>query len=134
LHHPLNGSPEQTWTGFSWPAFFFGIFWLLVKGLYGHFLINLLIVIFTGGIAAPIVWIAYGCIGNEAYRSSLLKKGYLPSAQQVPRQHLTIQPSNSASQTPRDHVALLRELTDLRDRGALTNEEFDQQKKKLLGA
>ena len=55
LYHPINGSKEQTWDGFSWPAFFFGVVWLLVKGLYAHFLINLVVLVVTAGFAAPIV-------------------------------------------------------------------------------
>ncbi|MFX1679206.1 DUF2628 domain-containing protein [Mitsuaria sp. CC2] len=67
LRHPLNGSIERTWQGFSWPAFLFGVFWLLVKGLYGHFLINVVLVFLTAGIAAPVIWILYGIIGNDAH-------------------------------------------------------------------
>ncbi|WP_433275331.1 SHOCT domain-containing protein [Pseudonocardia xinjiangensis] len=33
-----------------------------------------------------------------------------------------------------DRLAQLRELGDLRDRGVLTDEEFEQQKRRVLGA
>lgn len=33
--HPTQGY-EAVKQGFSWPAFFFGIIWMLVKGLWGH--------------------------------------------------------------------------------------------------
>ena len=134
LRHPVNGSTEQTWDGFSWPGFFFGVIWLLVKGLYGHFLINLVIVIITGGFAAPIVWIVYGFIGNGAHKSSLLKKGYLTEQQWQKKE----QPASPLQPTPqstqKDQVTQLRELADLRDKGILTEEEFGRQKGKLLGS
>ena len=81
LRHPINGTTEETWDGFSWPALFFGVIWLLVKGLYGHFLINLVVLVLSAGFAAPIVWIIYGFIGNGAHKSSLLKKGYFTNNQ-----------------------------------------------------
>lgn len=77
LYHPQNFSEEQTWTGFSWPALFFGVIWLLVKGLWTHFVISLILLIISAGFAAPIIWITYGFIGNSAHRTSLVKKGYL---------------------------------------------------------
>jgi hypothetical protein len=81
LRQPENGTTEQTWDGFSWPAFLFGVFWLLVKGLYGHFVINLLLLIISGGFLAPVIWIAYGFKGNEIHKASLLRKGYLTEKQ-----------------------------------------------------
>jgi hypothetical protein len=81
LYHPVNGSQEQTWNGFSWPAFFFGVIWLLIKGLWAHFLINLILLIISAGFLAPIIWIAYGFIGNGSHKSALLRKGYLSAAQ-----------------------------------------------------
>ncbi len=134
LHHPENGNPEQTWNGFSWPAFFFGVIWLLVKGLYGHFLINLVILIVTGGFAAPIVWIAYGFIGNDAHKKHLLEKGYLTSEQWENRSAASAPTSPASSDGLRDHVAQLRELAELRDKGVLTEEEFSKQKAKLLAS
>lgn len=133
LRQPTNGTPEETWDGFSWPALFFGVVWLLVKGLYGHFFITLVILIITSGIAAPIIWIVYGFIGNEAHKKSLLKKGYLTSAQWEKQQNQhtsTPVPSNSSQN---DHLSQLRELAELRDKGILTEDEFSKQKSKLLG-
>lgn len=132
LYHPVNGSQEQTWDGFSWPAFFFGVIWLLVKGLYGHFLINLVIAIATGGFAVPVIWIVYGFIGNDAHKKSLLKKGYLTSTQWEARNASSAASVPSFSSFQRDHVAQLRELAELRDKGVLTEEEFSKQKAKLL--
>lgn len=77
LHHPINGASEQTWDGFSWPALCFGAIWLLAKGLYGHFVIGLVLLIITLGFAAPVLWLVCGFVGNDIHRSSLLKQGYL---------------------------------------------------------
>ena len=133
LRQPTNGSEEQTWDGFSWPGFFFGVIWLLVKGLYGHFLINLVILIVTGGFAAPIVWIVYGFIGNAAHKKSLLKKGYLTASQWESQRGNRTDLSAGPSQSQKDHLTQLRELGELRDKGILTEEEFSKQKAKLLG-
>jgi hypothetical protein len=134
LSHPINGSTEQTWDGFSWPGFFFGAIWLLIKGLYGHFLISLVLIVITAGFAAPIVWIVYGFIGNGAHKSSLLKKGYLTKEQWKKKE----QPAATVQQQPpaaqKDHLAQLRELGELRDKEILTEEEFNLQKAKLLNA
>ena len=134
LRHPINGSKEQTWDGFSWPALLFGVIWLLIKGLYGHFLINVVLLIVTGGLAAPLIWIIYACIGNGAHKSSLLKKGYLTDEQWAKKDQASaqVQPPTQPAQT--DPVTRLRELADLREKGILTEEEFAQQKAKLLGA
>jgi len=138
LHHPVNGYEEQTWDGFSWPAFFFGLFWMLAKGLYGHFLIMLLIIAATYGLAAPLVWITYGFTGNEAHKISLLRKGYLTTAQWESRSAPSLTVSNSSqaitTNQQRDVVTQLRELADLHDRGVLTDDEFSKQKAKILDA
>jgi len=130
LRQPTNGTEEQTWDGFSWPAFFFGIIWLLVKGLYGHFLINLVIVIASGGVAAPIVWIVYGFIGNDAHKKSLLKKGYLSNEQWATKNSTHTDSATNRSQ--KDHLTQLKELGELREKGILTEMEFNTQKAKLL--
>ena len=131
LHHPVNGSQEQTWQGFSWPAFFFGVIWLLVKGMYGSFLISLVVILVTGGLAAPVIWIVYGFIGNDEHKKSLFKKGYLTSAQWEAQNAASAAPA--APSVQRDNAAQLRDLAELRDKGALTEEEFSKQKAKLLG-
>lgn len=89
LHHPLNGHAEENWEGFSWPGFFFGVFWLLFKGLYMHFvLVTGAIVLFsvmTGGpgfvLAAPLSWLIVAVLGNGWHRQRLIDRGYLTPAQ-----------------------------------------------------
>ena len=133
LRHPINGSPEQTWDGFSWPGFGFGVIWLLVKGLYGHFLINLVLIVVTAGFASPIIWIVYGFIGNGAHKSSLLKKGYLTKEQWSKKEN----PQSTAPRTPllnsRDQMTQLKDLVELKEKGFITQAEFTLQKSKILG-
>lgn len=126
LYHPVNGSEEQTWDGFSWPAFFFGVIWLAAKGLWGHFVVNLLIVLVTSGFAAPIVWIVYGFIGNGAHKSSLLKRGYLTRDQHLQVRSRLNQPNAG---TIADQLGT---LAALRDKGDLTEAEFQAQKSRIL--
>lgn len=141
LYHPVNGSTEQTWDGFSWPSFFFSGIWLAIKGLWGQFVIFWLVALVTAGFAAPVLWIIYGCIGNKLHKNSLVKSGYLTELQwqsKSTQQQPPVAPSNAPTlaQPPlpaqKDTIAQLRELADLKDKGVLTDDEFDQQKAKLL--
>jgi hypothetical protein len=132
LRHPVNGASEETWDGFNWPAFFFGVIWLLVKGLYSHFFISLIILVITAGFAAPIVWIAYGFIGNETHKSSLLKKGYLTNGQWEEKNKTHAVSQQAIQPQVRDNLSQLRELSELRDKGVLTEQEFSLQKAKIL--
>ena len=132
FRHPINGSSEQTWDGFSWPAFFFGAIWLLVKGLWGHFAINIVLLIVTAGFAAPVIWIVYGFIGNASHKSSLVKKGYLTEDQWAQKGHSTATPSQAAAVSQKDNLTKLKELGELRSTGVLTDDEFNKQKAKLL--
>ena len=134
LRHPVNGTKEQTWDGFSWPGFFFGVIWLLVKGLYGHFLINLVLVIATAGFAAPVVWLVYGFIGNGAHKSSLLKKGYLTEAQWSKKETMPSSVSPAPSPSTKDHLTQLKELSVLKEKGFLTDAEFSLQKARILNS
>lgn len=104
-----------------------------MKGLYGHFLISLVVLIITAGFAAPIVWIVYGFIGNDVHKNSLLKKGYLTSAQWENQQNQRTPTPVPSNPSPKDHLSQLRELAELRDKGILTEDEFNKQKAKLLG-
>lgn len=125
LRHPTNGLKEQTWEGFSWPALFFGMLWQLYKGLYGHFVICLVIAIVTAGFAAPIIWLAYAINGNDWHFNSLLKKGYLTEKQW----------ENKEGAAPIETTSVADEilkLQSLRNSGALSEEEFSIAKQKLL--
>ncbi len=132
LHHPVNGSAEQTWDGFSWPAFLLGVLWLLVKGLYGHVAINVVLLIATAGFAAPVIWIAYGVMGNGVHKAALIKRGYLTEAQWRAEQAGSGSGDGSVPRSGIDQLARLRQLGELRDNGTLTDEEFQREKARLL--
>ena len=138
LYHPINGSTEKTWTGFSWPGFLFGTLWLVAKQLWMHFVINILILILTAGFGAIILWIFYGIAGNSIYTKSLLRKGYLTGQQYAERRRTdsTLQSSSSnvdRTVRPINTVAdQIEQLARLKNAGALTEDEFNDQKRKLL--
>lgn len=135
LYHSINHSEEQTWDGFSWPAFFFGPIWLLTKGLWGHAVIYLLAVFCTFGFGAPVVWLGYGFAGNGLHKASLLKQGYLGKGQlptSAPPQAFSGRTINAVATTA-DALQQLKDLADLKERGILSDAEFAQQKAKILG-
>lgn len=134
LRHPVNGSVEQTWDGFSWPAFLLGVLWLLVKGLNGHVVINVVLLIATAGFAAPVIWIAYGVMGNGVHKAALLKKGYLTEEQWHAKQGGVATGDGSAHHGGADQLSQLRQLGELRNNGTLTDEEFQREKARLLEA
>jgi zinc-ribbon domain len=72
-----TGVKEQTWSGFSWPCLFLGVFWFLYKRLYGWAAITFLAAIVTGGFA----WLIFPFFANGVHRSSLQKSGWLPESQ-----------------------------------------------------
>jgi len=103
--HPIRGYAAIK-RGFSWPGFFFGIFWALVKRLWkvagllvltifvssiffhlftkfghsiDHFLLSNLIILLgsLGSLIAPvIIWIITGFKGNKWAKSDLINRGY----------------------------------------------------------
>ena len=138
LYHPINGTPENTWEGFSWPAFLFGAFWLVAKGLWSQFIMSLLLIIVSGGWAAPVLWILLGIAGNGIHKTSILKKGFFTKAQYDERYGSTTARNTEraavgiTSAPPKDMIDRLKDISDLRDRGALTESEFADQKARLM--
>jgi len=69
-------------SGWSWPAFFFGMFWALYKQLWLMAVIIFLVSFFLGAIGVPgfiggiIVGIACGAIGNEQVAKKAKNDGY----------------------------------------------------------
>ncbi len=140
LHHPVNGAPQETWQGFSWPAFLFTGFWPFVKGMWGHGIIVWLIAICTVGWAAPVLWFVYGFKGNEWHRDKLIKEGYLSEEQWADardaraKPRVTTQVVVSPPSAPTDVIDKLTQLGKLRDTGVLSEDEFLAQKRALIGA
>lgn len=56
----------------NWPAFLFGAFWYLFRGMWAKALLLAAIVIFTGGFLAIPVWIYGGLMGT--YDDYLLRR------------------------------------------------------------
>jgi hypothetical protein len=133
LYQPVNHSEEQTWEGFSWPGFFFGPIWLLIKGLWGHAILYVLVTLATLGFGAIVLWFLYGFMGNGLHKSLLLKRGYLTKAQLGGRTAgATNSPPSLSSATTADPIQRLKDLADLRDRGVLSESEFQAQKAKVV--
>jgi hypothetical protein len=133
LYHPINGTTEKTWEGFSWPGFFFGVIWLAIKQLWVHFIVSIIIIIITAGFGAIPVWIFYGFTGNSFHRKLLLSKGYLTKEQFSQKTERDKKSSISENKFTNTSVAdELAKLAELRNSGILTEEEFLQRKRKLL--
>jgi hypothetical protein len=95
LEHPTLGVKEIK-VGFSWPAFYFGFIWSLVKKLWGYTLIyfvifvalNALAIVFeavqVGEYASPVyllnigLGLVWGANGNKWIRNYYVKRGFVP--------------------------------------------------------
>src|SRR6266540_167567 len=90
-YHPVNGSIEKIYEGFSWPCLFFGCFWYLYKGMWGWALIAFALAFSTFGIS----WLFFPFFANEQYAQSLLKQGYLNEEQWKGKNRATTAPTTS---------------------------------------
>ena len=128
--HPTNGSTEDVWEGFSWPCFFFGCFWFGHKGVWGWAAISFLAAIFTFGIS----WLVIPFFANGFHANSLRKQGYLSESERCKQETIAekrgvpiIQPTGLHSTADE-----IEKLSNLKDRGIISIEEFNQQKEKIL--
>ena len=118
LVHPVHGAEEQTWEGFSWPCFFAGGLWYLVKGMLAWAAIGLLVGIFTYGLG----WFVFAFFANGQRTEWLQKQGYKPKGS-----------VRAAASTGRSSLAdELGKLEALRMSGSLSDAEFAEQKRRLL--
>jgi len=89
IYKNSTGAIEAVKKGWSWPAFFFGAIWALVKGLYGiggAIIIGFIVLGVLSyesqtadtlfALASIIIWIWLGAQGNELREKNLRKKGY----------------------------------------------------------
>ena len=123
-YHPVNGSIEEVWEGFSWPCLFLGFIWYIYKGMWGWGLIALIVAMSTFGIS----WLVFPFYSNAQHIQSLKKRGYLSEQQWKDKQAVSTgqrQPASSVA----DELA---KLAALKERGVLSDEEFANQKHKLL--
>lgn len=81
VYHPLNGSSIDVYEGFSWPCFFAGVFWFLVKGMLVMAILAFLLAFVTVGIS----WLVFPFVANKVHFDQLLKRGYLTREQALER-------------------------------------------------
>lgn len=131
-YHPINGSTEQIWQGFSWPCLFLGFLWYLYKGLWGWGLIALILALCTFGLS----WFVFPFFANEQHAKSLMAKGYLTEQQWSQKQGRSEGTRTTAGGTNQKASARvadeLTKLAQLKVQGILTEDEFNAQKAKLL--
>ncbi|MCP4148544.1 MAG: hypothetical protein GY757_12430 [bacterium] len=75
-----KGIEAQTYTGFSWPCFFVGIFWYLAKGMVGKGFLALLLAFVSCGIT----WLIFPFMANGQYTQSLQARGFYPKEAEQP--------------------------------------------------
>lgn len=71
-----TGLEMQVYNGFSWPCFFFGPLWYLVKGLWGVGLLWIVAAIVTTGAGWLLGILVMPFIANRQYREHLGTSGY----------------------------------------------------------
>lgn len=128
-YHPINGSTEIIWEGFSWPCLFFGCLWYLYKGMWGWAMISLCLALATFGIS----WLVFPFFANGQYAAALLKRGYLDEDQWNQRKQDISRTSNTNLHQNTSSVAdELTKLAALKEKGILSGEEFEEQKRRIL--
>ncbi|MXO50143.1 DUF2628 domain-containing protein [Erythrobacter gaetbuli] len=139
--NPLNGAKVQIYEGWNWPAFFFGLFWCMAKGLWKQAAIVFLVVLLSmlipvlGWLVAIGTWFYLGANGNEMVVNSLVERGYtLDGAAALeesgPARVRITQPSTENAKA--EDLGRLERLHALHQAGALTDEEFAEQKSRVL--
>ena len=130
--HPVNGSREPIYDGFSWSCLLFGCFWFLYKGMWAWGVMSFVMALLSFGLS----WFVLPFIANAQHAKFLIGKGYLTEGQAHERGLATSQVASSmvAPSPPTVLVAdELGKLASLRDKGLLTEQEFETQKARLLG-
>jgi hypothetical protein len=125
MYHPTNGAPIEIYRGFSWPCLFLGCFWYGFKGMWGWAVLAFAAALLTAGFS----WLFFPFFANGQHVSSLKSKGYLTEEQ---RRGAKMPVTTQGASAPRDVAGELAKFAELRDKGVLTAEEFDEQKRRLL--
>jgi hypothetical protein len=76
-YHPINGSTQDIYEGFSWPCLLCGCFWYFNKNMWGWGVAAIIISIMTYGIA----WLVLPFFANKQFADDLLRRGYLTEKQ-----------------------------------------------------
>ena len=116
-----TGQTRKVRTGFSWEAFLLGVLYYAYKGMWGKaVLYTAVALIFSWTLIVPLIlWFWFGFEFNEEYKEFLLSEGFS-----------VYEHSGEATFSEYDGLAKLK---DLKDSGALSDEEYDKEKAKLLG-
>ena len=122
FYHPTNNHPVAVFEGFSWPCLLFGSFWYAYKGMWKWFIISFLIIIFTGGFA----WLVLPFFANSQHQNTLKTQGYFDKKKDENSEE------SDSFKNENDNLDKLKKLSDLKDQGILTKEEFQSKKKDLL--
>ena len=107
-YHPVNGSTEEIWEGFSWPCLSCGFLWYMYKGMWGWGIIALILAFGTFGIS----WLIFPFFANGQYAKSLLERGYLNEDQWNERTRGASKPDSKshAASSVADELAKLAAL------------------------
>lgn len=71
-----TGIQVPVYEGWSWPCFFFGSFWYLVKGMWGIGLFWLVLSVLTGSLLHFIGILVLSTKANQQFREHLGARGY----------------------------------------------------------
>lgn len=76
MSNAASGSTVEVYTGWSWPCFFFGALWYLVKGVWGIGLLWIVLSIFSGSLLHWVGILFMPSQANRHYRDKLAADGY----------------------------------------------------------
>jgi apolipoprotein N-acyltransferase len=69
-NHSISVSAPALW------AFLFGFFYFILHGIWTHATIYVCVVLFTGGIAAPFLWVGYAVGAKSILINHYASRGY----------------------------------------------------------
>jgi hypothetical protein len=129
-YHPGNGATEDVSEGFSWPCLAFGVFWFVYKGMWVWALLSFVAACVSYGVS----WFVFPFFANGLHARHLRRQGWLTEKEWKDRDvhnsaagasvHAT-----ASSGSVADEIA---KLVQLKERGALTQREFDELKAQLV--
>lgn len=71
-----SGLTVEVYEGWSWPCFFFGAFWYLVKGMWGIAIVWIALALVSASVAWWLGILFLPAIANRQYREHLGARGY----------------------------------------------------------
>jgi len=127
LSNQYNTNLKEVKTeGWSWGALFLGFLWYWIYGMWGKGILYLvvgLILLFT--IVGPIaLWLYMAINFNKEYYEFLLDSGY--------KEHDSNTSKPEVKETAASYIKELEKLALLRDKGTISEEEFETKKKQIL--